>query len=197
MKKCSHCKKTLPKSKFGRHREKYDGLNTYCKKCATLLVKRNKIKNIKITKRKCLICGKFLTNFQKKTCSNKCSAIYSDRFKKKKHWRMVNGYKEIYSPESGRKNKFVREHLKVMSDYLRRLVKYPENVHHIDGDKLNNIIKNLCLCKNISEHTKIHKSMEELVFKLYKMGLVRFNTKTKRYELEDAVIKLWLKLNKK
>lgn len=78
-----------------------------------------------------------------------------------------------------------------MSKHIGRNVKYPENVHHIDGDKLNNDISNLYLCKNVKEHSEIHKSMERLLQELYRAGAITF--KDGKYE---AVAKLWLELNK-
>lgn len=142
--------------------------------------------------RNCNNCGKTLKINLKRFCSKQCSGIYGNKVRDRKHHRIVNGYKEVWHPESGRKNKYIREHLKVMSEALGRAVKYPENVHHIDGDKLNNQLQNLYLCKNVSEHTKIHHSMEKLVQELYKQGLVRF--KDGKYK---AVANLWLELNKK
>ena len=37
MKRCARCKNTLPLDRFGRRRRSADGLNSYCKKCATAL----------------------------------------------------------------------------------------------------------------------------------------------------------------
>ena len=48
-----------------------------------------------------------------------------------------------------------------------------------------------------SLHTKIHHSMELIVQELYKKGMIRFNKKSKRYETEEAVAQLWLKLQEK
>lgn len=141
--------------------------------------------------RNCKGCGKTLSKNNESTCSKRCSAVVSNR-RDRKHHRITNGYREIYSPESGRKNNYIREHLKVMSDAIGRAVKYPENVHHIDGNKLNNSLQNLYLCDNVSEHTKIHHSMERLVQELYKKGIVTF--KDGKYE---AVARLWIELNKK
>jgi len=139
--------------------------------------------------RKCEVCKHKLLDIQRRACSRKCAAKLNMKIRKRH--RLTNGYREIYHPDHNRKNKYIREHLLVMSKAIGRDVKYPENVHHIDGDKLNNNLTNLFLCKNVSEHTTIHHSMELLVQELYKAGLVTF--KNGKYE---AVANLWLKLNK-
>src|SRR3990167_8423549 len=142
----------------------------------------------------CIICGKKMKKGLKKCCSRRCVSFYSNISRNRKRVRLTNGYREIYHPDHNRKNKYIREHLLVMSKEIGRDVKYPENVHHIDGDKLNNDISNLCLCANVSEHMKIHHSMELIVQELYKKGMIKFNKKIKRYETEEAVARLFLKL---
>ena len=132
---------------------------------------------------KCIICGKKLKKNQKICCSHRCIGIYSGRKRTRKPYRLSRGYKLIYHPDHKTKTKFRSEHVLVMEGYLKRKIKRPEQVHHIDMDKLNNIIKNLCLCKNESEHTKIHKSMEKIVIQLLKSGKVTFNKRTKTYKL--------------
>jgi len=49
-----------------------------------------------------------------------------------------------------------------------------EQVHHIDGDKLNNDFDNLLLVKT-DEHSKIHKEYEIVFLKLLKLGLIKFD----------------------
>jgi hypothetical protein len=66
-----------------------------------------------------------------------------------------------------------------------------EQVHHIDGDKLNNSFDNLVLV-SVSEHTRIHKSYEDLVFRLIRAGHVNFDKNTKTLIEGD----LWEKLEK-
>lgn len=52
-------------------------------------------------------------------------------------------------------NGFVLEHIFIMENELGRKLVKGEVVHHIDGDKLNNDIKNLKLMSS-SDHTKLH-----------------------------------------
>jgi len=50
---------------------------------------------------------------------------------------------------------FVYEHIIVMENHLGREIKWPENVHHKDGDRSNNSIDNL-EAMSISEHNREH-----------------------------------------
>ena len=121
--------------------------------------------------KKCEICERGLTTAQRRACSKSCAGKLN---KDRKRWRITNGYKEIYHPSHDRKNKYIREHVLVMSEFLGRTVKYPENIHHIDGDKLNNNISNLVWFPNVSGHSRLHKQMERLVQEMYKDGLVEY-----------------------
>jgi hypothetical protein len=68
-----------------------------------------------------------------------------------------NGYKEITRGE----NKGRLEHVLIMENEIGRRIFANEVVHHIDGDKTNNNIKNLRLMTN-SNHCRLHslKRME-------------------------------------
>ena len=61
-----------------------------------------------------------------------------------------------------------------------------EIVHHINGDKLNNDVANLYLCKDISQHRKIHYSLEKVAFDLVRRGVIHFNTAAGNYEIAEA-----------
>jgi len=77
----------------------------------------------------------------------------------------------------------VREHILVMENFLERSLKKGEVVHHIDGDKLNNNIENLDLC-TVVEHNNCHAKSEEIVFELYKKGVVGYDRAKKLYYLK-------------
>lgn len=64
---------------------------------------------------------------------------------------------------------------------IGRKLKKSEPVHHIDGDKLNNNHDNLYVCKDKSDHGKVHDSLEEVAFSLYKIGIIKFDEETGEY----------------
>lgn len=66
------------------------------------------------------------------------------------------GYRQIYNPSHHRSdcNGYVPEHILVMEKHLKRKILKPEQVHHIDGDRLNNKPSNLKVYASMSEHLK-------------------------------------------
>lgn len=82
----------------------------------------------------------------------------------------------------------ILEHIMVMENHLGRTLKKgkkkrdSEVVHHIDGNKLNNDIDNLDVMTT-EEHNRCHgAAANELLFQLYKEGIITYNRETKRYE---------------
>jgi hypothetical protein len=79
----------------------------------------------------------------------------------KKHYRWhggfwINkaGYKILEIKRLGKVIR-IREHRYVMEQHLGRKLRKGEDVHHIDGNKLNNNISNLQVLSK-SDHTKLH-----------------------------------------
>ena len=68
------------------------------------------------------------------------------------------GYREVYRPNhpNGSNVGYVKEHRLVMEKHIGRFLEPSEIVHHKDGDRLNNSIKNLELIDR-STHAKIHE----------------------------------------
>ena len=67
---------------------------------------------------------------------------------------------------------------KIMSlkmDLLDKYLKPEYLVHHINLDKLDNRLENLYLCKNHSEHNRIHSSLIKLIDELLGVGLMIFD----------------------
>lgn len=73
-----------------------------------------------------------------------------------------------------------KEHLVVMERHLGRKLKPGEIVHHINGQKLENILRNLWLTDG-KGHRDAHWSLQLIGFALYAAGLVRFDRKRGRY----------------
>lgn len=78
-------------------------------------------------------------------------------------WLTQNGY---YRLSSGK-----YEHKEVMSKHMGRELTSKEKVHHIDMDKTNNCVANLFLCKDKSEHSLIHCSMEDCALQFLDNGV--------------------------
>ncbi len=84
------------------------------------------------------------------------------------------GYIKIHSPQHPHHDNagYVPEHRLVMEKHIGRYLIPEEVVHHIDGNKQNNIIKNLLIFSNNSKHKKYHEFLKncvrELLNPLYK-----------------------------
>lgn len=99
----------------------------------------------------------------------KISKTFKERFSKDitKHnfWKggrtKINGYILVYSPNyKGKKyNNYVLEHRLVIEKHLGRYLKPTEVVHHINGKRDDNRIKNLIIMNRIT-HTKQHNSIK-------------------------------------
>lgn len=77
----------------------------------------------------------------------------------------------------------IREHTFVMQEHIGRKLRKDEVVHHIDGNKINNDISNLDLCTT-KEHNNLHaKAANDIIFELYKRGIVGYDREKKLYYL--------------
>jgi len=94
-----------------------------------------------------------------KFCSTNCSGI-AFRDEKSPNWKGGRFINESGYVRVKRGRKYPYEHRLVMEESLGRKLSLNEDVHHIDGNKLNNSLNNLEILSK-SEHTKLHGSKGE------------------------------------
>lgn len=97
----------------------------------------------------------------------------------------AHGYRMVYRRGDGAKpavgwESYSKEHVLVMEEAIGRSLEKGETVHHLDGEKLNNLLHNLFLT-NHQGHRLAHQSLQEIGYVLFKAGLVRFDRKSGRY----------------
>ncbi len=82
---------------------------------------------------------------------------------------------------------WVREHVYIISESLKRMLFRGEQIHHIDGVKANNNIDNLVLL-SASEHKRAHNSYEIIGKQLFDMGYISYDKNINQYILSDKII---------
>jgi hypothetical protein len=105
-------------------------------------------------------------------------------------YKMVKAEGEYH--DSGRQ-KYKKEHILIYEKELGRELKTQkgnmgEQVHHIDGDKLNNNFSNLLLCSDTQEHRYVHCQLEEVSFELVRKGIIIFDKETNKYKINESRI---------
>lgn len=122
-------------------------------------------------------------NSDGKTFCKKCSVIKSNQnrdYNGKNFYISSDGYKMIRNGKSKQKgigwSCYSKEHKLVVEKHVGRKLKKSEVIHHIDGNKLNNRIENLYLCKTGREHRVAHTSLGEIGLDLYNKGLLYFDS---------------------
>lgn len=95
-----------------------------------------------------------------------------------------DGYIGIWNPNHKKADNqgYVYEHTLVMEKFLKREISKEEEIHHININKQDNNISNLCLCSH-QEHLKIHRSIEKLIPYLLDKKIIYFDKKIKEYKL--------------
>lgn len=122
-------------------------------------------------KTKCIICGKARyfpckAEEKRRNKAKMCRSCYLKNVPKRdksSNWKggraIHNGYIIIRKPDHPfcKGNGYVFEHRLVMEKHIGRYLKQGEQIHHINGDKQDNRIKNLILTKNGEHCHKYHK----------------------------------------
>lgn len=199
MKICSKCKREKDLTEFGKDSHAKDGLRYSCKECHNQS-QRNKIrKKVEFT---CESCGDtkevdYYTNQRRKynfclNCVSKKTQIGVRKPRGDSSYISSDGYKLIKCDgdyDSSGRTRYRREHVLVMENNIGRKLNTSrggngEQVHHIDGDKLNNKIDNLLLCKNTKHHKDVDCQLHELAFELVRKKIITFNKETEEYEIQ-------------
>lgn len=198
MKVCSKCKKVKSEKEFGRDSHAPDGLKYQCKECVNSSLKKPK-KKVDFT---CEACGKtkevdYYSHKKRKTnfCVNCIAKETQTGIRKPRgdaSYISSDGYKMIKCDgdyDASGRTRYRREHVLVMEDHVGRRLKTQqgrngEQVHHIDGDKLNNKIDNLLLCKDTKHHKDVDCQLHELAFELVRKDIITFNKETEEYRIE-------------
>lgn len=116
----------------------------------------------------CLNCHhRFIASYKKSLyCSYFCSSSHHQLGERSHRWRggrmkTENGYIAILMrdhPDAVKPNFYVLEHRLVMEKKIGRRLLKSEIVHHINGDKHDNRVKNLVITSR-SEHTTHHNNI--------------------------------------
>ena len=119
--------------------------------------------------KRCLFCNKKYTSKLsegRRYCSGSCGAKSRGSGEMSNSWRGGirdnNGYVKIYSPNHPLKDKTkcVMEHRLVMEKKIGRYLRKEERVHHINGNRRDNRLKNLILFSNHSKHLADHHNIK-------------------------------------
>jgi hypothetical protein len=106
------------------------------------------------------------------------------------HYLNANGYYEIwigYGTLKSRSGGYYLEHRMMVEVGLGRELRGCEVVHHVDGDKTNNTLKNLFVCPSQADHRHTHSQLERVSMQLVKDGLISFNHSTGEYEADPSL----------
>ena len=163
-----------------------------CEDCKKL---RTVYRNAALTSKSehpCRACSNVRNGVNKRGKGSPLKGTFKEPKKVGNTYTNYHGYVEVWlgrqaSVAYGRKDGYVAVHRKVMQDAIGRPLEDSEIIHHIDNDKMNNDISNLCLCADVREHRNLHAQLEDVAFALVKKGLIQFDTKTRAYVLSPSL----------
>lgn len=98
------------------------------------------------------------------------------------HHRNVDGYIKVRKD-----NQFIYKHREIVERFIGRQLQKQEKIHHVDSNKGNIYIDNLCLFGSDSEHQKCHKQLEKIAFELVEMGAILFDRNNKKYYIDNKI----------
>lgn len=117
------------------------------------------------------------------------------------------GYKKIYRPDHPKaQGNYVLEHRLVAEKYLlddtnseiinnQRILSDEYAVHHIDFNRLNNDIKNLCVMKK-KDHSSFHNSINSIIRNKTNGQIIGLNREYKNMSIDELYNKLYDYINK-
>lgn len=98
-----------------------------------------------------------------------------------------SGYIYVYCPLHPRvkdaTKKYLAEHIIIMEKHIGRFLKAGETVHHINGDRSDNRIENLCLMKDEKEHHTLEQKLNSFAKQLL-FGNINISN-------HDELLRLW------
>lgn len=116
-------------------------------------------------------------------------------FRKRKSLKLVKDekgliYKENKSEYVSRyyKGEKIYQHIENAEIKIGRKIKKGEVVHHINGKKKDNSIKNLYVCDSLSKHVKLHDELEKISLELFEIGLIKFDEEEGRYYINKNML---------
>ena len=100
-----------------------------------------------------------------------------------------DGYIGIWKPQHKKADNqgYVYEHTLIVEEKLKRSLNRDEEIHHINLDKTDNNIENLCLCTH-KTHIKIHRSIEKLIPILLQRNIIYFDNESKEYKIKQEIV---------
>lgn len=112
----------------------------------------------------------WIKGLTKQTCSSIVKGIETKRLNREKNGIKRKGrkevvilgeYKEVFLPDHpfSRKDGYVYEHTLVAERKIGRYISKGEVVHHVDGNKQNNVPDNLWVFKTTNDHTRYHSML--------------------------------------